>query len=221
MNKLLRSHFRWTGTAPGRQGRGFTMIEVLVTLLVLSIGLLGVAKMLSLAMGSTKVSGSRAIASILAASMASSMHADRGYWAAAGAATAFINVTGSNAPNATYSATVLATGTGNASDTTLTSQNGSNAPNCLYSSSNTSPNCSSLQLAAYDLMQWGLQIAKQLPAPTGAAVPANVSCSAVTPVTCTITVTWSENAISALNAQVSASASLAVANDQITLLVEP
>ena len=221
MNMRPHYHFRWTGPAPDRKGRGFTMIEVLVTLLVLSIGLLGVAKMLSLAVGSTKVSGSRAIASILAASMASSMHADRGYWASAGTATAFINVTGSNSSSATYTSTVLATGTSNASDTTLTSLNGSNAPNCRYSSSNTSPNCSNVQLAAYDLMQWGLQIAKQLPAPTGTAAPANVSCSTATPVTCTITLTWSENAVSALNSQVSASASLAVANDQITLLVEP
>ena len=33
-------------THPTRRGRGFTLIEVLVTLLVLSIGLLGIAKLL-------------------------------------------------------------------------------------------------------------------------------------------------------------------------------
>jgi type IV pilus assembly protein PilV len=46
---------------------GFSMVEVLVALVVLSVGLLGIAKMQALGMSSTSVAGKRALAATLAA----------------------------------------------------------------------------------------------------------------------------------------------------------
>jgi prepilin-type N-terminal cleavage/methylation domain-containing protein len=64
--------------------RGFSLIEVLVALIVVSVGLLGIAKMQAVAYSSTGVASKRSLAAIEAASLASSMHANRAYWAAPG-----------------------------------------------------------------------------------------------------------------------------------------
>jgi type IV pilus assembly protein PilV len=64
-----------------RRGRGFSLVEVLVALIVLSVGLLGIAKMQALALSSTTVAGSRSLAAIEASSLADAMHANRVYWA--------------------------------------------------------------------------------------------------------------------------------------------
>lgn len=66
-----------------RRGRGFSLVEVLVALIVLSVGLLGIAKMQALALSSTTVASSRSLAAIEASSLADAMHANRVYWAGA------------------------------------------------------------------------------------------------------------------------------------------
>jgi type IV pilus assembly protein PilV len=68
-----------------RSSRGFSLVEVMVALVVVAIGLLGLAKMESLALASTTTAGTRSIAAIQASSMAAAMHANRGYWASASA----------------------------------------------------------------------------------------------------------------------------------------
>jgi type IV pilus assembly protein PilV len=65
--------------------RGFSLVEVMVALVVVAIGLLGLAKMESLALASTTTAGTRSIAAIQASSMAAAMHANRGYWASVSA----------------------------------------------------------------------------------------------------------------------------------------
>ena len=52
--------------APRPAARGFSLVEVLVSLVVVSVGLLGLAKMESLAIASTGVASSRSLAAILA-----------------------------------------------------------------------------------------------------------------------------------------------------------
>ena len=63
-----------------RAAGGFSLVEVMVALLVVSIGLLGIAKMQALALSSTGSAKMRSLASIEAASLASTLHADRAYW---------------------------------------------------------------------------------------------------------------------------------------------
>ena len=74
-------HMKPLDAPPARNG--FTIIEVMVALVVISIGLLGIAKMQALALASTSTSRLRSLAAIQAASLGSAMHANRAYWAAA------------------------------------------------------------------------------------------------------------------------------------------
>src|ERR1700730_1555965 len=112
---------------------GFSLVEVMVALVVVSIGLLGLAKMESLALSSTSVAGSRALAAIEASSLASAMHANPGYWAA-GVAPASTTVYYDTSNALQISDTGLATAA-----TCLTGGGGSCAP---------------AQMAAYDVQQW-------------------------------------------------------------------
>jgi type IV pilus assembly protein PilV len=65
-----------------RRARGFSLMEVMVALVVSTVGLLGLAKMEALAMSSTGVASSRSLAAIEASSLAAAMHANPGYWQA-------------------------------------------------------------------------------------------------------------------------------------------
>jgi type IV pilus assembly protein PilV len=60
--------------------RGFSLVEVLVALIVMSVGLLGIAKMQAVALSSTSVASQRSLASLEAAGLGATMHANRGYW---------------------------------------------------------------------------------------------------------------------------------------------
>ena len=79
----------------------------------------------------------------------------------------------------------------------------------------TAGTCTAAQVAAYDLKAWGASLAAMFPSST-----ATVSCSTTigTPVTCTITVNWSEKTI-AVNASVAGSS--APSTLAYTLLVQP
>ena len=156
---------------------GFTLVEVMVALLVISIGLLGIAKMQALALSSTGNARTRSIAALEAASMAAMMHADLPYWSSFTSPTAFtITVTAS-------SSTVSASGV------TLAT-----APSagCPY----TAP-CAYDALAAVDLANWAAHLHTALPTSTG-----TISCSGSTltpapgsPVTCQVRIDWTENLV--------------------------
>ena len=185
---------------PLRRAGGFGLIEVMVSLVVIAIGLLGVAKLNALAIGNTRNSGSRAVAAIYIGSLSAAMHANGQYWQVPGTATA----------NVTATATVTAPGGVLTVDSTLAAQ----SLDCGYSASNTAPSCSAVQMAAYDLRGWSASLA-QLPSGSGA-----VSCTTATtaPVTCTITVNWTEKTI-ANNAAVNSAAQ--PAPQHLTSTVEP
>ena len=116
-----------------RQQSGFSLIEVMVALTVTSIGLLGLAKMESLALSSTSVASSRSLAAIQAASLAASMHVNPGYWAA-GLAPATIQVNASN--------------------------NFSTAAACTTAGSTA---CTPDLMRQYDLQQWAIALNAVLP----------------------------------------------------------
>ena len=61
--------------------QGFSLIEVMVAVVVICIGLLGIAKMQAMALSNTNMSRQRSLAAIEAASIAASMHSNRQYWA--------------------------------------------------------------------------------------------------------------------------------------------
>ena len=153
---------------------GFTLVEVLVSLVIISIGLLGIAKMEAVALSGTGVAQQRSIAAIEAASLAASMHADRAYWNSAAAPTSF-TISGTTISNST-----LAT-----------------AVDCVYGDAGTSAPCSPTLTAAYDLQQWAKNVNgapsyndPSKPASTPSPLPLNPALPyQVTTVTCTISTT--------------------------------
>jgi type IV pilus assembly protein PilV len=191
------------------RSRGFSLIEVMVALVVLSIGLLGIAKMEALSLSSTTVASMRSLASMEASSLAAAMHENRGYWSNGGdSSAATIAVQGatvsvsSGAP--LLAATSLATGTC------------TTAGAACYCRTAGTP-CSVTNMAAFDLQTWATTLNALLPNET-----ASIVCNNLTPISCTITINWSENAV-AINAQEAATANTAAAfqTPRYTLYVEP
>jgi type IV pilus assembly protein PilV len=185
--------------------RGFSLIEVLVALIIVSIGLLGIAKMQAIAYSSTGIASKRSLAAIQAASLASSMHANRAYWAVAGVAPVTTTVTGTTVASSdgTLNATIDCTATG-------------------------ALPCNPSAIAAYDVNSWATAL-KNLLGVSDQATIACISPAATTaPVTCTITISWSENQV-ALNSQEAAASNAAAAAGtpaaiqlpSYTLYVEP
>jgi type IV pilus assembly protein PilV len=118
-----------------RRSAGFSLVEVMVALIVTSIGLLGLAKMESLALSSTGVASSRSLAAIQASSLAAAMHSNRAYWGA-GRAPAVTTV--NNSPANNFSTAVACTTPGTTA-------------------------CGPDFMAFYDLQQWAIALQAVLP----------------------------------------------------------
>jgi len=178
---------------------GFSLVEVLVSMIVIAVGLLGIAKMQSLALSSTGVASLRSIAALEASALAATMHADRGYWAQNAAA---LNVTINGTtitPAAPFGAAV----------------------NCL--SGGADAPCTPTKMAAYDVQQWANDVGGAngvLPGPV-----TQIACSGLTataPVSCTIQIVWGENAVAVNQQGTAASGGAASINTPVyTLYVQP
>jgi len=184
--------------------RGFSLVEVMVALAVLTVGLLGIAKMQALALSSTTVASARSLAALEASSLAASMHANRAYWAAGGLVPANLTVTGTTISDATL-----------AGEPPCTSASGLPSP----------PYCDAVQMAGYDLQQWAISLAALLPNDT-----ASIQCTNLVglPVTCNIQISWSEKAVNINATEVAQAAANAAAGTTAafqvptyTLVIEP
>jgi type IV pilus assembly protein PilV len=174
---------------------GFSLVEVMVAVVVICVGLLGIAKMQSLAMSSTNLARMRSLAALEAASLAAAMHANRSYWGGAN---------GNPPPPAliTYDPVHLAQGIG------------------TYPAGNTCNQCNATEIAEYDFNNWGNSLVQILP-----GAQATVACNGATPpVNCTITITWTENPVAMTQQEAQQSAGNPVEgfnNPTYTLDVEP
>jgi type IV pilus assembly protein PilV len=161
---------------PGRAD-GFTLVEVMVSLVICAIGLLGLAKLQSLVISSTAVSASRSLAAIEASSLAATMHANTAYWASVAPTTPItVSVTG------TASAPVVSIVS---SDTTLST------PVTTTCSTPGTSSCAPNVMAAFDLQAWAQALGAVLPSSFSTITCATV---ATAPVTCTIQIQWTESA---------------------------
>jgi type IV pilus assembly protein PilV len=182
----------------GANSQGFSLLEVMVALVVISVGLLGILKLEAAAVASTTVAAKRSLAAIEAASLAASMHANRGYWTGFDASNAIIN----------FNTTVITTTGAPVLAASLAA-----VPNCA----NPAAPCSVTDMAAYDLIDWATNAMQ----PLLRNFLARVTCSVVTPVTCNINISWTEGAV-AINAQEALSAqNAAFQQNSYTLYVEP
>lgn len=206
--------------------RGFSLVEVMVALIVICVGLLGIAKLEALMLSSTGTSRLRSLVALQAASLSASMHADRDYW---DGSSSYWNPAGNNlALTATESAgSTTWSGSNTSSAALATSAN--SPPNCQESAPGSAPpTCASSQdMAAFDLNQWAgttsgtttTGIASILKNST-TSISCSQNTSANNVVTCTITITWQENTVAA-NSQEQAAGGGTFQTQTYALVVEP
>jgi type IV pilus assembly protein PilV len=177
---------------------GFSLVEIMVAVLIISVGLLGIAKMQALAISNTGNSRVRALVALQASGLASTMQADRNYWTT-------VPTVGND-----LTATVSGASVTSASDGTL-----STAQTCTNGTV-----CTVAQMAALDLQNWGTNLNSVIPNET-ASIDCNLP-SATSFVTCTITVTWKENLVNSNSAEQSnATVQTALATPTYVLIVQP
>lgn len=196
----------------GSASRGFSLVEVMVALVVIAVGMLGIAKMHALALESTASAGTRSLVAIETAGMAAAIHADRDYW---------IGLSGTNLVKTAY----FIGGKGASLPTT----NIAISSNCVTPPTSMTTPCNNSDIAGYDLLSYAEALQQILPYGN-----ATITCqNATLPLSCTITVTWleqspglSQTSSAALVAGNSATASAPPTNGllqqpQYTLYLEP
>jgi type IV pilus assembly protein PilV len=181
--------------------RGFSLVEVLVALIIVSVGLLGIAKMQALLIADSGVSRVRALVALEASSLAASMHANRDYWA--------------SAPNPmTVTVNPAGTPTVSATDAALGSGISAAIANPQACESTVVSYCTPANMAGYDLVQWELALQGLLPSATS-----TINCQdANLQVYCTVTINWTENVA---NATTQEQGSAALQNQSYQLVVSP
>lgn len=192
---MRREHLRSGGCACSTAG--FSLIEVMVALIIISIGLLGIAKLQAVALSSTATAGKRSLAAVEAASIASAMHADRVYWAAT-TAPAITNLSGAAVSSPSDGA--LVTGI----DCSVIA----NQP------------CTPVRMAAYDLTTVAKSLQSALPSYAG-QILCTPAFGAANPTVCTITLTWTETAAASNSQGVQTGAAAAFQTPTYVLYVEP
>ncbi|KAF3459733.1 type IV pilus modification protein PilV [Ralstonia solanacearum] len=150
---------------PRRRQAGFSMIETLITLVVISVGLLGLAKLQAASISYTQNTRVRSLIALQTESLAAAMHANKAFWAA-GLAPATFTVSAATVTDAS--------GTLNASVSGCSSA------------------CTPSQLAAYDVQTWASAMNAKFPS-YSATVTCSTSVSV--PVSCIATVSWNEKSV--------------------------
>lgn len=167
---------------PTRRQDGFTLIEVMIAVLIVTVGLLGFSKMQALAISSTQVASSRSMIALQSASLAAAMHGNKTYWAGGVAPSAF--------------------GTAGSTVTDATGVLSAVPPVCAATTVPAAPLCTPAQLAAYDLQLWAKNMAALFPSYWSVG-----TCTSMqgTSISCTVTVSWTEKYVSSNQSTVSQS----------------
>ena len=176
--------------------RGFTLIEVLVALIIIAIGVLGIAKLQGLVLSNTGVARMRSLAAIQATSLADAMHANRAFWTVPAVGPIFANSYNSGTQVNSSSGTLAMGG----------------PTDCQAAP------CGSAQIAAYDVYMWVTSINANLP-----SAQETVTCLAGTPgpTACRIEIDWTEQMVNVAQQGVQPAAGAALINPNYILDVVP
>jgi type IV pilus assembly protein PilV len=198
--------------ATARRAPGFSLIEVMIALIIISVGMLGIAKLEAVVLSSTGTSRLRALVALEAESLADAMHADRDFWdGTSGDWTSTVGVS-----------ITVANGTAS-----LSATNSAHLASALSTPPTCTTTCAPANLAGYDLTQWASGSGS--PAIGGLAQllknsTSSISCLAVTatnPASCTVTINWNENTVAANQQEAAAGAPTAFSSETYTLVVQP
>ena len=184
---------------------GFSLVEVMVAVIVICVGLLGIAKLQALSLSNATTSRQRSLAAIEAAGLASAMHSNRDYWST----TAPASVTWAGGPISSTDA-VLQTD----ADTDQA------ALNACVGTVGSGAVCTPVQLAGYDLARWTASIKLLLPNPQATILCPNIA-GLNLPASCTIQITWSEKAVGINQQEATGAGGAQFENPTYLLYVEP
>lgn len=143
-HRLLQS---MTASASGPSESGFSLIEVMISLVIIAVGLLGIAGIMALSMNNDDTSRLQSLAALEAASMATAMQANTAYWVNGAGSTASLtapSTTSSTACNGTTGCTASAIATEDLSNwgynIAQSLPNGSGAVSCTTAATQSSTN---------------------------------------------------------------------------------
>jgi type IV pilus assembly protein PilV len=165
--------------------RGFSLVEVMVAVVVICVGLLGIAKMQSLSLSNMTTSRQRALAAFEAAGLAAAMHVDRDYWTQ--------TLAGFNLTVAANQGAAPAIGSTDAALAAQATADLGNLNACVGTAAG-GPACTPVLLAAYDVARWATSLQGLLPN-ANAVISCPNAAGVGAPPSCTIQITWSETAV--------------------------
>jgi type IV pilus assembly protein PilV len=154
------------GIMPIRKESGFSMLEVLISFIIIMFGILGISGIQMLSVDNTANGRYQSFATMLASSMAAKMRANPSYW-------------GSPSSSITITSTAV---TGIASSTTDCTQTVCSDVEMAYFD---------LDHWRQDLTAGAGTM--MLPSPPSGTAIATIDCPLASPMVCKITVNWSEN----------------------------
>lgn len=181
-----------------QRARGFSLLEVMVAVIVICIGMLGIAKMQALALSNSNTSRLRSLAAIEAASLAASMHSNRNFWA-----------------NSTANYTVTPGAVTSTDAATVAIANGElgNPVGCENGTM-----CPAQNLAAYDLAKFAQSLGALLPNPVATITFSVPGPGINAPPSFTVEIQWSEKAVSMNSTETAGNLTV---NPNYKLYVEP
>lgn len=156
--------------------RGVTMVEILVTIVVLTIGALGAVGLQATVLADTQNASLRGLVALQGASLVNRMHANRAFWAVASATLAF----GVNGAVVTSNGGLPIT---------------ADRDTCTTTPAPAGPVCTPAKMAAVDLKDWAAEASAWLP---GLSVDGSCSMATQGPAgsECKLILRWTEHHVS-------------------------